>query len=300
MKKTLNLVCCLFVVMQLSAQVAPVDCPYSCAAKPISSYNVGMRFYFPVDKAALALNKPLPRFSIRNNCDPPDIDYRPVKYEDVAGKIFVIDSISVDPIRAYGENNFKLYEFYLRGDSCKDFIFYQRQVDMRQLDAKFGKQDSLIPEGYTIDDALSLDEVDAGRAGLVGNYYYLLSPDEQKNGQQVKIINVQRGKFHAPLLVYYQFSDKSIDSVYTDVCHLNAPLEGRSNVAFSRYFSCKTPPSAPVINPGMTPVQVEAIFGKPLKKTQTRTAASTILEYTYKDQVLTFDNGVLQKIVSTQ
>jgi hypothetical protein len=298
MKKLLVLTAYLAVANLVSAQVKVPACPFDCDIIPITHYTKGMSFYFPPGEALEALNKLLPRMRIKRNCDYADISYGRVNYRDVAGKIFVIDSVGSDSVGAFGNGNYRRYQVFLRGQNCREFLRYQIVVDLRQFDEAFMLKGTLIYESYTIDDAVSLDEVYLARNKMVGNSYYLVSADEQKNGQRVEITEVRAGKFHSPLFIFYRFTDNTFDSVYTDVCHLNVPMEGRSNIGFPRFFTCVAPVATRALAFGMTPQQVEAILGKPQKKSQTRTAALTTIEYTYKDQVLTFENGALKKIGS--
>lgn len=298
MKNFFGLIVILTFAGQLVAQTNQVACPYNCEKKLISQYVKGMRFYFPPDKAMEDLNKLLPRMRMKHNCDYSDSLYLKVSYAVLVGKVFMIDSIKSDSVGAYGNGNYRRYEIFLKEEGCKLFLRFRIVVDLRQLDVEFIKRGELIPQSYVVDDAVSLDEVELAQHNLVGNRYFVASSNQQKNGQLVEITEVRPGKFQSPLLIYYRFADKTIDSVYTDICHLNVPDEFRSGIAFSKYFTCVAPKLVQAVLPGMTLQQVEVILGKPQKKSFTRTASLYTVEYSYKDQVLTFENNVLMKIVS--
>lgn len=295
MKSILLSIVLLILYNNVSAQSGTPICPYFCDTIPITRYEAGMRFYFPAGKALEQLNKPLPRFRFKRNCDSTDKQYSRVNYRDVAGRVFIIDSISDTLIKAYGNGDYRLYQIYLREESCRIYLKYSIEVNLKQLDADFMAKGTLIPETYTIEDAISLDEVALAQKNLTDRMFYLVPNEEKSIDLVVQIVKVLPGKFHAPLLIYYRHSDNTIDSVFTDVCHLNVP-SSNSGINFSSFFTCKPPEKIPTITLKMSPQEVEAILGKPLSRARELEAGIDKLTYVYKDKVLLFINGSLSKI----
>lgn len=278
-----------------------------CKFVPFHEYEVGMKFYFPIDDFKIKYDNYYDNYYSVIQLKKNKFETKSIKYKNISGKVFEIVKVE-ERKSSYSEDTYITFKqidssFTIEHKSRFNRNFLKKQWDKEDSDS----YNAILP------DAIYTGEIDSFKEKYLNKEFYSKFIVNDKRFKKIKIIEIGAGKLNEPVRAIVENENGDKQQIDFCTCGTNISSVYYYSNTMDNFFSIENPKDKykgreenweticeKKIKIGFTEEELRWSWGGPDKINITTISESQRKQFVYSNQYVYLENGIVTSFQSTK